>query len=217
MYKRQSLEHLKIGDVRISDRILIERKTARDLVDSLIDGRLVRQAKKLSSAVEKPLLIIESLETERVHPNAIHGAMAWITLDLGLPVIMTGSPEQTARFISIAAKRESRMLNLVITRNNNLNRDLEKSAIDAAAAEVMAIQSGELSNSKLSEKWNDEVMASRIRILSELPGIGMITAKKIMNAVKDIMGLCTISEYDLAQIDGVSSIQARDLYKFLHG
>ena len=109
------------------------------------------------------------------------------------------------------------MLNLVITRNNNLNRDLEKSAIDAAAAEVMAIQSGELSNSKLSEKWNDEVMASRIRILSELPGIGMITAKKIMDEVKDIMGLCTISEYDLAQIDGVSSIQARDLYKFLHG
>ena len=143
--------------------------------------------------------------------------MAWITLDLGLPVIMTGSPEQTARFISIAAKRESRMLNLVITRNNNLNRDLEKSAIDAAAAEVMAIQSGELSNSKLSEKWNDEVMASRIRILSELPGIGMITAKKIMDAVNDIMGLCTISEYDLAQIDGVSSIQARDLYRFLHG
>mgnify|MGYP005725232871 FL=1 len=143
--------------------------------------------------------------------------MAWITLDLGLPVIMTGSPEQTARFISIAAKRESRMLNLVITRNNNLNRDLEKSAIDAAAAEVMAIQSGELSNSKLSEKWNDEVMASRIRILSELPGMGMITAKKIMDEVKDIMGLCTISEYDLAQIDGVSSIQARDLYKFLHG
>ena len=143
--------------------------------------------------------------------------MAWITLDLGLPVIMTGSPEQTARFISIAAKRESRMLNLVITRNNNLNRDLEKSAIDAAAAEVMAIQSGRLSNSKLSEKWNDELMASRIKILSELPGMGMITAKKIMDEVKDIMGLCTISEYDLAQIDGVSSIQARDLYKFLHG
>ena len=38
-----------------------------------------------------------------------------------------------------------------------------------------------------------------------------------MDAVKDIMGLCTISEYDLAHIDGVSSIQARDLYKFLHG
>ena len=194
----------------------MKRKTARDLVDSLIDGRLVRQAKKLSSAVEKPLLIIESLETERVHPNAIHGAMAWITLDLGLPVIMTGSPEQTARFISIAAKKESQGCSTLLSQeNNNLNRDLEKSAIDAAAAEVMAIQSGELSNSKLSEKWNDEVMASRIRILSELPGIGMITAKKIMDAVKDIMGLCTISEYDLAQIDGVSSIQARDLHKFL--
>ena len=47
---------------------------------------------------------MESLETDRVHPNAVHGAMAWVTLDLGLPVLMTGSPEQTARFISIKRK-----------------------------------------------------------------------------------------------------------------
>ena len=41
-----SLENLTVGDIRISDRILIERKTARDIVDSLIDGRLIHQARK---------------------------------------------------------------------------------------------------------------------------------------------------------------------------
>ena len=40
--------------------------------------------------------------------------MAWVTLDLGLPVLMTGSPEQTARFISIAAN-EARVLDLLIS------------------------------------------------------------------------------------------------------
>jgi len=31
------------------------------------------------------------------------------------------------------------------------------------------------------------------------------------------MGLCTMSEHELTKIDGVSSIQAKDLFKFLHG
>ena len=107
-----TMQSLAIGDIRISDRVLIERKTARDLIDSLIDGRLIHQARKLHSAAPRPLLIVESIETNRVHPNALYGAMAWITIDLGLPIMMTGSPENTAKFISIVAKRESRMLDL---------------------------------------------------------------------------------------------------------
>ena len=54
------IESLPVGDIRISDRVLIERKTARDLVDSIIDGRLVNQARKLRDAAQKPLLIVES-------------------------------------------------------------------------------------------------------------------------------------------------------------
>ena len=108
------MQSLPVGDIRISDRILIERKTARDLIDSIIDGRLVNQAKRLHNAAPRPLLIVESIESERIHPNAIYGAMAWVTLDLGLPVLMTGSAEQTARFISVASKRESRILDLLM-------------------------------------------------------------------------------------------------------
>lgn len=212
-----SLENLTIGDIRISDRILIERKSARDLVDSLIDGRLIHQARRLHSAAPRPLLIVESNETQRVHPNAIHGAMAWITLDLGLPVIMTGSPEQTARFISIAAKREARVLDLLMAHSRKSPKDAEKSAIKAASSEIMSIINGDIEHGVLSKKWDQEVLKQRTRILGELPGIGPKTAERIMQASKDIMGLCAMSEHELTQIDGVSSIQAKDLFKFLHG
>ena len=97
-------EHLRVGDIRISDRVLIERKTSRDFIDSIIDGRIVKQSKKLFSSAIRPLLIIETMETDRIHPNAVMGAIAWITLDLGLPVLMTKNVEETARFVSVAAR-----------------------------------------------------------------------------------------------------------------
>jgi ERCC4-related helicase/ERCC4-type nuclease len=212
-----TMQHLTVGDIRISDRILIERKSARDLVDSLIDGRLIHQARRLHSAAPRPLIIIESNETHRVHPNAIHGAMAWITLDLGLPVVMTGSPEQTARFVSIAAKREARVLDLVMGHVRKKPNDAEKSAIAAASVEIMSIINGETDDGPLARKWSNEVLAQRTKVLAELPGIGTKTAKKIMSAVGDIMSLCAMSEHELTKIEGVSSIQAKDLFKFLHG
>ena len=55
-----SLESLSVGDIRISDRVLIERKTARDLVDSLIDGRLIHQARRLHAAAPRPLQLPHS-------------------------------------------------------------------------------------------------------------------------------------------------------------
>ena len=212
-----NFEHLTVGDIRISDRILIERKSARDLVDSLIDGRLIHQARRLHSAAPRPLMIIESNETQRVHPNAVQGAMAWITLDLGLPVLMTGSPEQTARFVSIAAKREARVLDLLMTHSKRKPADAEKSAIKAASEEIMSIINGQNEQGVLAKKWNEEVLVKRTKIIAELPGIGTVTARKIMAVATDIMGLCKMSEHELTQIDGVSSIQAKDLHKFLHG
>jgi len=212
-----SLENLTVGDIRISDRILIERKSARDLIDSLIDGRLIQQARRLHNAAPRPLLIVESIETQRVHPNAVHGAMAWITLDLGLPVLMTGSPEETARFVSIVAKRESRFLDLLMIHTKKKMIDAEKASIKAASAEIMSIMNGESEDGVLANRWDKEVMFQRTKILAELPGIGITTANRIMEIAGDIMGLCTISEQALTDIEGVSSIQAKELYKFLHG
>ena len=45
--------HLETGDYLIDDRILIERKTLRDLAESIKDGRLFRQTLRLASVVKR--------------------------------------------------------------------------------------------------------------------------------------------------------------------
>ena len=82
---------------------------------------------------------------------------------------------------------------------------------------MMNIIGGETTTGVLSQKWYDEVLSKRTKMLSDLPGIGVVTARKIVEEVEDIMGLCLLSEQELASIDGVSSIQAKELFKFLHG
>jgi ERCC4-type nuclease len=171
----------------------------------------------LLGAAARPLLIIESTETERVHPNAVMGAMAWITLDLGLPVLMTGGSEATARFISIAARREARILDLLSGNSRPKSLDAETTTIEAASREIRAIMEGEQSEGPLAKRWSEEVMATRCRLLAELPGIGMKTARCIMQEAGDISNLCQLSEQSLASIDGVSPQQAKELHRFLVG
>ena len=57
--KFEKIEGLEIRIPTFVNRVLIERKTARDLVDSLIDGRLIHQARRLHAAAPRPLLIVE--------------------------------------------------------------------------------------------------------------------------------------------------------------
>jgi len=210
-------EQLKVGDIRISDRVLIERKTSRDFIDSIIDGRILRQSKKLFSSAERPLLIVESMETDRIHPNAVMGAMAWITIDLGLPVLITKGIEETARFVSVVAKREAKIFELLISKSKQRQLNLEDSAIKAAISEINSMIQEENIQSPLYQKWQNKVMNNREKLLANLPGIGPKAANNIMKKCGDIMGLCLMTLEEISSIDGVSSIQAIELYKFLHG
>jgi Fanconi anemia group M protein len=68
------IERLPHGDYAIGDRILVERKTARDFVDTLINRDLLGQVKAMAESATRPLMIIEGgdLYTQRdMHPNAI--------------------------------------------------------------------------------------------------------------------------------------------------
>ncbi|OPY38441.1 MAG: putative ski2-type helicase [Methanoregula sp. PtaU1.Bin051] len=103
------LERLPVGDYAIGDRILVERKTAADFVDTLINRDLFGQVKVLADAVPRPVLIIEGgdITTERnVSKNAIRGVLAAITVDLGVILLFTKDPQDTAQMLFVLAKRE---------------------------------------------------------------------------------------------------------------
>jgi Fanconi anemia group M protein len=103
------IERLPQGDYAIGDRILIERKTARDFVDSLIDRDLLGQVKGMSEAVTRPVLIIEGgdLYTQRdIHPNAIKGVLLALSVDMGVAILFTRDEQDTAQMLFVLAKRE---------------------------------------------------------------------------------------------------------------
>ena len=54
------LTQLPCGDIRLSERILIERKSARDLLESVKSGRLLHQCRSLQASAQRPLLLIET-------------------------------------------------------------------------------------------------------------------------------------------------------------
>lgn len=104
-----TLQRLPQGDYAIGDRILVERKTARDFVDTLINRDLLGQIKTLAEAAPRPVLIVEGgdLERERdIHPNAIKGVLAAITVDLGVSLLLTRDEQDTAQMLYVLARRE---------------------------------------------------------------------------------------------------------------
>jgi ERCC4-related helicase len=103
------LQRLEYGDYAIGDRILVERKTARDFLDTLVNRDLLGQVKAMADASTRPVLIIEGgdLYTQRdIHPNAIRGVLAALAVDMGVSVIFTKDEQDTAQMLFVLAKRE---------------------------------------------------------------------------------------------------------------
>jgi Fanconi anemia group M protein len=99
--------NLKVGDYLCSDRLCIERKTADDFLNSLIDGRLFSQAEELTDNFEKPVIIIEGDNfRDAVNENAVKAALSTIILDYGISILPTKNEEDTAKTIYWLAKRE---------------------------------------------------------------------------------------------------------------
>jgi Fanconi anemia group M protein len=103
------LKKLDVGDYLLSNDLCVEYKTVPDFVDSLLDKRLFTQLKNMKR-YRKQLLILEGQEDifseRKLHPNAIRGMLAAISVDYGVPILTTKNNEDSALLMSIIAKRE---------------------------------------------------------------------------------------------------------------
>jgi len=119
---------LKVADYIVKD-VAIERKTVSDFISSMINKRLVNQLEELSQYKNR-LLIIEGIyeqelysnreegESKGIHPNSIRGFLLSILLKYNVPIIFTHDSQDTARFISVLAKREGKELPLNVNKKN---------------------------------------------------------------------------------------------------
>lgn len=111
-------ENLEIGDFIVNENV-IERKTVSDFISSMINKRLISQLENLWK-YENRLLIIEGIDeknlyddkSESVNANAIRGFLLSIVLKFKVPIIFTKNSEDTAKFLSVLARKKEREMGI---------------------------------------------------------------------------------------------------------
>ncbi|HDI74985.1 MAG TPA: DEAD/DEAH box helicase, partial [Thermoprotei archaeon] len=87
------VKRLPVGDYLVSDEIVIERKTANDLINSIIDKRLFKQITYMRRYYSSPIFVLEGdldsvLEVRLVKKQQVLGALASLAL-MGVPIVYT--------------------------------------------------------------------------------------------------------------------------------
>jgi len=110
------VRELKVADYIVKD-VAIERKTVNDFISSMKNKRLLKQLEELQQYKNK-LLIVEGIDEQELytdsedwigmHPNAIRGFLLSILLKYKVPIIFTQNYKDTAKFISVLSRKQTK-------------------------------------------------------------------------------------------------------------
>jgi Fanconi anemia group M protein len=175
------LETLEVGDYVLSDRVVVERKTVADFLDTLTGGdrSMFEQVGDAARHYARPVVVIEggNLYGERsVHPNAIRGALSALAVDFGASVLRTGDEDETTDLLAVIATREQEQ------------EDREVSV------------HGEKQSKTLAEQ-QEYVVAS-------IAEVGPVTARTLLDHFGSVEAVMTADHESLQEVDGVGDVTA---------
>lgn len=175
------VQSMAVADYQVSDEVAIERKTAKDFVESLIDKRLFKQARELSEEFKCPLMILEGddLYAGMVNPNAIRGALASIAIDFGISIIPTRNAQDTAAMIKRIAVRE---------------QNGERTPIQIR-----------------TDKKPVSLLEQQLFIVESLPNIGPVNAKNLLEHFGSVANILNASESELQEVEGIGLKTAQNI------
>lgn len=177
------VQAMAVGDYQVSDEVVIERKTAKDFVDSIVDKRLFKQARSLMEEFKRPLIILEGddLYNGMINPNAIRGSIASIALDFGISIIPTRNAQDTAAMIKRIAIRE---------------QSGEKTPIQIRT------------DKKPVNLWEQQLF-----IIESFPNIGPVNAKNLLEHFGTVANIINASESQLQEVEGIGKKTAANIRK----
>ena len=98
-----SIQRLSMGDYQVENQLIVERKTLNDFAISIIDGRLFKQTIRQENSYSKSALILEGTAIDTAElgmtREAMQGALITVSLILGIPILRSKDPSETARLI----------------------------------------------------------------------------------------------------------------------
>lgn len=189
---------LKVGDYIVSPETAVERKTVRDLVSSIYDGRLFVQCSDLVKHYQKPLLVVQGniAELAEIPEDAENGkrlaermplaydALATVATEFRIPIIHTPSADQTAQ--------------LLVTLVNK------------------GLREGKATGPLLRKiKKENPVYIQQLSVLSSVPGVGDKLAARMLEKFHTPKRALNASAAELATIPGFGLARAERVRRIL--
>ena len=177
------LEQLAVADYVISERVGVERKSAKDFNESIIDGRLFTELSDLGEHFSRPILILEGdpFKDLNISENALYGAITAILVNLGISIYRTEDSIETAKFLYQLAKKEQSVT------KSSLKLRFDKAPIDT---------------SRLLEY-----------IVAGIPGVNTLRAKNLLRELQTLQNIFSADIPDLTKIENVGKKIAQQIYK----
>lgn len=192
---------LKVGDYVVSSETVVERKTVRDLISSIYDGRLFVQCSDLVKHYQKPLLVVQGNIAElaetpedtedtniKVHTERMplaYDALITVATEFRIPIIHTPSAEQTAQLLVTLVNRSLR----------------EGKATGPLLRKI---------------KKENPIYIQQLSVLSSLPGVGEKLADRMLKKFHTPIRALNASAAELATIPGFGLARAERVRKILN-
>ena len=172
---------LSFGDYIINDAITVERKTAKDFLISIIDGRLFNQLSNLKKFCKHPILLIEGNPYETDHNfdrMAIKGAIVSTQTIWYVPVIFSRTKEDSRDILLMISRQLGTCIDVVPLRGGYRPKRIK-------SKQLYLLQGFPQVGPKLARrlilhfKSVSKIMNASVQALTEVDGIGIISAQKI--------------------------------------
>jgi len=164
-------EVLEVGDYLLPGDVLVERKSARDFISSLLDGRLFDQSSNLISSSNNPTIIVEGDLGKAVkhfeNPMAIWGALASLGYDFKITLFYTSDIEGTAALLAAISKRKIEGKEEIYLKPKRKGGGLED---------------------------------LQLSIVASLPGVGPARAKKLLEGFRTVKAIFNANPAQLSRI-----------------
>jgi DNA excision repair protein ERCC-4 len=177
------MKTLLIGDYIVAPETIVERKSIKDLMASVFDGRLYDQCTRLKEHFEHPIILVEGnvdeIEEITDNPLVFYGALSTVVLEFKIPIIPTPSASHTAKLlVSMCSRKDAPKgpyLKKIKKSSNLETQQLSSLCSLPGIGEKFAV--------RMLEKFGTplKVFSATTSELAKVEGLGEARAKKIKN------------------------------------
>ena len=179
------MKTLPVGDYIVAPETVVERKSIRDLLSSVFDGRLFDQCSRLKEHFQNPIVLVEGnvdeIEEITDNPLIFYGAISTVVIDFKIPIIPTPSAAHTAKLLVSLCSRKD------IPKGPYLKK-IKKSS---------------------------DLQKQQLSVLCSLPGIGDKFAVRMLEKFGTPLRVFNATTAELAKVEGLGDVRAKKIKTML--